>query len=78
MLDALDLVALEMAAKMLRGMANDPEYQFLVRNRLGDLMIPAWPSKRPPPDVLLDQMARTADRLDSLRCRFTPDRPPST
>lgn len=69
-LDSFDLVALEMAAKMLREIADDPDYVSLQDWRV--LVRDADVYRGRPPDTWgFETMFRTAERLDSLRFRFT-------
>lgn len=71
-LDALDVLALEMAAKLLRSVVGDPEYQALVAARTG----PCVPSDFDWPAIDLSHVSRCADRLASLHYRATQARKP--
>lgn len=71
--DRLDLAALEAAARMLRQIADDPDYQFLDEWRAEDMKKLGY-AGRPTAAWSLDMMFRTADRLDSLRFRFQQGR----
>lgn len=69
-LDSFDLLALEMAAKMLREIADDPDYVGLQEWRL-TVKDAQFYRGRPPDTWGFETMFRTADRLDSLRFRLT-------
>lgn len=68
-MDALDLLALEQAAKMLRGVVADAEYMAELRARFDSIELsPGTPFAAG--DLAVDLVHRTADRLESIRARF--------